>query len=163
MNISTLTSRFEFYAQKHKLIKHVPGDDLTQRAFLQVDIQDITVSISTGLKFPCLFLQTPEVEKDGGIDCIAEHYEGSFVVLMVCENGATAAFKMDLLYQCKQICDQIFNRMIADTDEYFEGARIKTSEGSFGPVQNLIGWGVNFGFEQAYDGELNPEDWEDLD
>lgn len=161
MNIATLSSRFEFYATKHKLLKHVPGNDL-ERAYLQVDVQDIQVSVSTGLKFPCLFLQTPEVEKDGGMDNITEHYEGSFVVLMVCGAGQTAAFKMNLLYECKQICDQVYNRMIVDSDEYFEGARIKTSEGSFGPVSDLMGWGVNFGFEQAYNGELNAEDWEDL-
>jgi hypothetical protein len=161
MNIATLSSRFEYYAQNHKLIRHVPDDD-TRRAFLQIDVEAIAISVSTGLQFPCLFLQTPEIEKDGGIDSIAEHYEGSFVILKQCDNGQTAAFKMKLLYECKLIADQIYNRMLADTDEFFESAQIKTSEGSFGPVQGLMGWGVNFGFEQAYDGEVNPDDWEDL-
>ena len=161
MNIAELSARFEFYAAKNKSINHDANSKL--KGFLQVDVQDVQVSIKNGIKFPCLLLQTPEVEKDGGIDNITEHYEGSFVVLQQCDVNQTAAFKMNLLYECKLICDQIFNRMIVDSDEYFEGAQIKTSEGSFGPIAGgVYGWGVNFGFEQGYNGELNPDDWEDL-
>jgi hypothetical protein len=85
------------------------------------------------------------------------------VVLDKLANGATASERMALLNRCKLIADQIYNRMLQDSDAYFDNALIKTSEGSFGPVNNLVGWGVNFGFEQGYDAQVILSDWEDLD
>jgi hypothetical protein len=162
MDISTISDRFEFYAINHKSIKHNP---LVKKdtAFLLVDIQDVSVSVKTGLKFPCMFLQTPEVEKDGDMDSIYEHYEGSFAILKILDAGLTAAAKMHLFRDCKEIADEIYNRMLLDSDDYFEGAQIKTAEGAFGPIAgNVAGWGVNFGFQQGYDGEVNADKWEDL-
>lgn len=161
MNIAELGNRFEFYAINIKEIKHDPTAQ--KKAFLLCDVQDVQVSIKNGLKFPCLLMQTPEVEKEGDTDSIIEHFEGSFVVLDAYSPRGTAAEKLAVYNDCKAIADKIYKRMIKDSDEYFEGALVRTSEGSFGPVAGeLLGWGVNFGFEQGFDGETDPDDWEDL-
>jgi hypothetical protein len=162
MNIADLAARFEYYAINNSLIKHDPDSDI--KAFLLCDVQDVQISVKNGIKFPCLFIQTPEVEKDGGRDSTTEHFEGSFVILATCPAGSTAAFKIDLLNTCKTIADQVYNRMMLDSEEHFDSALVKTSEGAFGPVAGYVyGWGVNFGFEQGYNAEVTAADWEDLD
>jgi|GEM_PF-1111376 len=159
MDIAQLAERFKLYAIHSKAIKHDPT--AIKKAFLLCDIQDVQVSIQNGLKFPCMLMQTPEVEKAGENDSIIEHFEGSFVILDNLPSGSTAEAKLALINNCKTIADKVYRMMLKDSDEYFEGALVKTAEGLFGPVANtLIGWGVNFGFEQGFDGESDPNDWE---
>ena len=162
MNIAELAARFEYYAVNNKQIAHDPASD--SKSFLLCDVQDVQVSIQNGLKLPCMLMQTPDVEKDGDYDNITEHFEGSFVILDSFPAGSDAATKIAIIDRCKAISDKVYNRMLKDADTYFDGALVKTAEGSFGPVSNvLLGWGVNFGFEQGYNGEVDNDDWADLD
>lgn len=158
MDILQLSARFQYYAQKHKLLKYVPGDP-KKRSYFECDAEEVAAAIKTGLSLPCLLLQTPTFEKDGSVDNATEHPECSFIILDHLPNGAP---KFPLYHKLKGIADQIVNHIIADAPEYFEGGLIKTSEGAFGPIgDRLFGYAVNFGFEQAYNAELDPGQWEE--
>lgn len=162
MDLKTLENRFEFYAQNSKAIAHIPGDKYG-KAFTTFDMENMATAISTGLKFPCLFLEIPSTEKEGLNDNLVENIETSFMVLKRWPQGDPNS-KTQITQDCKTICDQIYNRILADAPELFESQLTKTAEGivTSNNSDTLIGWVVAFGFTQAYDGEVKPNDWEDL-
>lgn len=156
MDITQLTQLFESYATKNKALAHNAADK-NNIAFLECDMEEVQSALRTGLKFPCMLVQTPEVDKEGSLDNIVEQWEGSFIILMPQTTDLT---KSQCYQRAKNICDQIITAMVRDTFEYFEGGMMKTSEGKIGPVSDrLYGWGVNFGFDQGFDASFNPDNW----
>jgi hypothetical protein len=160
MDLLLLEKRFEHYAVYNKALLHVPGNK-HQKAFTSYDIENLHAAIETGLKFPCLFIETPSAEKEGLNDNVFENYESSYMVLAELKDGDYNN-KSTVVQQCKTICDQIYNRLLLDAPEYFESQLSKTTEGIVTTSNNLIGWVVAFGFSQAYNAEVEPGDWEDL-
>lgn len=159
MKIKELISRFEFYAQNHKLIKHDPSNS-RDKAFELFDMEGLVASNRTGLKYPALFLKTPEVQKDGDPDNLVEGYDTSFfVVLPVALNDILG--KADAYDRCKSICDDIYSRILQD--DFFDGLEVGTSEGEIGPVaDNCYGWGMTFTIQNGFDAEVKQDSWEDL-
>lgn len=159
MKITELVSRFEFYAQNHKLIKHDPLNN-KDKAFELFDMEGLMISNRTGLKFPALFLKTPEVQKGGDPDNVVEGYDTSFfIVLPVAKNDIPG--KADVYDRCKSICDDIFSRILQD--DFFDGLEVGTSEGEIGPVaDNCFGWGITFTVQIGFDAEVKEDVWEDL-
>lgn len=160
MDLQLLESRFEFYAQNSVYLKHIPGDKFN-RAFTSFDIENMHAAIENGVKFPCLFLETPSTEKEGINNNVSESYETSIMVLNQMIDGDYNS-KSRIVDECKAICDKIYNRMIQDAPEYFESQLSKTTEGIITTSNNLVGWMVAFGFTVAYDAEVDANDWEDL-
>lgn len=160
MDIEEFVNRFEFYAQQNKAISHNPNDD-ANTAFLNFDFENIQEALRNGLKFPCLFLQTPSFSKTGASDSKFEEIESAFMVLM--PKGDLG--KAQITHQCKTIADQIYNRINTDAPAFFESQITKTDEGIIGPLSTdaLYGWVVTFMLDQSYDAEVKTEDWEDLD
>lgn len=161
MKIEDLNARFELYAKTHKSILHDPLNK-KEHAFKRFTMASLISANRNGLKFPCLFLKTPEVEKDGDHDSIIENYDISFfVVVPVAKNDFEAEAKA--YDDCKVICDDIWKAVLKDTDSgIFDGLQIGTSEGEIGPViDNCFGWGVVFTVQKGFDAEYDPEKWED--
>jgi hypothetical protein len=155
MQIATLADRFSIYAQSNLALAYDPA--AKEKSFFVCDIEEISAALKTGIKFPCLFLQVPEFEKSGLVDNAVENVECSFIILMQVKTGDYTG-RLAAYDQCKGISDQIVNYMVEDTDEYYEGGQVKTAEGKFGPISDgIYGWGVNFGFEQAYNAEVDPD------
>lgn len=163
MDLVSLQNRFEFYAQKSKAIAHIPNDKVN-RAFITFDMENMAIALATGLKFPCLFLEIPSTEKEGLNDNVFENIESTFMVLKRFKDGDALA-KTTITQECKTICDKIYNRILADASDFYESQLTKTSEGivtASATSGNLIGWMVAFGFTNAYNAEVNANDWEDL-
>src|SRR3546814_20570173 len=83
-----------------------------------------------------LLLQTPEVEKSGLYDNLAEGYDFVFVVL----NFRAKTSKAVLLAEAKQVEDKIFNRLmqaVTESDGVY-GMREGSSEVEFGPTSDEI-------------------------
>jgi len=160
MKVAELVDRFQFYAINHQLIKHDPNNK-KERAFERFNLDGLTIANKNGLKYPCLFLKTPEVEKAGEHDSVVENYDCSFFVVVPVKPGENKESAFDL---CKQICDDILKRVLNDAHlEIFDGVQIGTSEGEVGPVtDNCFGWGVVFTVQKGFDYELKPDVWEDL-
>lgn len=160
MKITELVSRFEYYAEKHSLVKHDP-ENKKEKAFELFDVDALTVSNRTGLKFPVLFLKVPEVQKEGDPDNVVEGYDTSFFVVMPVAKGDNKA-KAEVYSSCKLICDDIFSRVLQD--DVFDGIEVGTSEGEIGPViDNCFGWGITFTVQKGFDAEVNVNVWEDLE
>jgi hypothetical protein len=158
LDIATIVSRFQFYARDNQDIKFDPS--AKNKSFMLCDMQDVADALKTGIQFPCLFLQTPTFDKEGGVDQSFEHVSGSFTVMIGPVKVGDYAGRMQAYSDSKAICDQVIAHMIQDSDDYFDGAMPKTAEGPFGPVgDQVFGWGVNFSFEQAIGMELNPAKW----
>jgi len=158
MDIEEFVNRFEFYAQQNKNLRHIPNDE-RNTAFLNFDFEDIHAALKNGLKFPCLFLQTPSFSKAGESDSKYEEVESAFMVLMPKDNLSKAV----ITHQCKTIADQIYNRINTDAPTLFGSQITKTDEGIIGPLTDgLFGWVVTFNLDQGYDAEVKATDWEDL-
>jgi hypothetical protein len=157
MTITDIVNRFIFYATDSKDVNYDPASK--KPSFFLCNVEDIQQAIKNGITFPCIILQVPVFDKEGDTDNITEHVEGSFMILKPVKNGDIMG-RMNVYDECKLIADQVINHMIQDAPDYFDGAQVKTAEGSVGPlVDQVYGWGVNFGFAQGYDGELDPEKW----
>lgn len=153
MDIGTLAARFEHYAQINRDLAHDPDGD--EPAFLVCNLEQIAAALKNGISLPVMFLQVPEFEKSGLIDNAIENIECSFIILAPVAVGDYRG-QLTAYDTCKKISDQIINYTVEDSDDYFEGGQIKTSEGAAGPIgDNMYGWGVNFGFDQAYNAQVD--------
>jgi hypothetical protein len=153
MDIASLRDRFEYYARINGDLKHDP--DSATPAFLVCNLEQIAAALRNGISLPVMFLQVPEFEKSGLVDNAVENIECSFIILDKVAVGDFRA-QFDAYNNCKKISDQIINYTVEDSDTYFEGGQIKTAEGAAGPLgDNLFGWGVNFGFDQAYNAQVD--------
>ena len=159
MEISALVEKFKSYAVSLKEIKH-DSTKFTSRAFFHLDFEDLQSAIREGCKFPLMLVLTPEVGKDGSLDQVVENWEGSFMILDKLSNHAN---KTECINSCKHIADKVYNRMLFDSIDFFDGNLAQTNEGLVGPTADkLYGWAVPFTFTQAYDAEMNANDWEDI-
>lgn len=161
MDIAALVSLFESYAVNLKAIGHVPDSERDQ-AFFNIDLENYQDALSRRAKPVVLILQTPDAEKLGKYDNMAERYDFSFVVL----NHKPRTDKATIVSEAKAVADKIFNRFMAeadlDPDRY--GIIEGTDEGMFGPVSDgVFGWAIVVSLVQPYDAEVVPEDWTDLD
>lgn len=159
MNITALIERFEYYAINLKDIKHDP-EDSRNKAFFHVDIDSIQQAVLSGIKFPALFLQTPEVEKGGAYDNMSESFDFTYVILF----KGTPSTKAAIFDQAKLLSDKVFNRLMLDVATGFlPGILSGTQEGQFGPMTDSIyGWGKSMAISDAYDAEAKQTDWEDV-
>lgn len=160
MRIEDLINRFEHYAKTLKGVLHDPSSR-TGRAFLHLDIEDLQESITNGLKFPAILIQTPEYGKGGAnYDNLNEKINFTFVVL----DSGSKKTKLQKISKSKKIADLLYSRLLIDMNESepLYGAIIGTDEGVFGPMGNIYGWGVSCDISTAFDGELKSEDWTDL-
>lgn len=157
--IKRLVDRFEHYAKNLNEIKHNPAVRKETR-FFHVDLENLQDALTNGASFPGLYLQTPEIDKNGAYDNMSEQFAFTFVVVMPLKNGN----KGQLIDTCKKITDKIINRLMLDvTREIIPGVIAGTNEGIFGPVgDGLYGWGVSIAIADAYNAEVNTADWEDL-
>lgn len=158
MQITPLKERFEFYATNLKEIAHNPAV-FKEHAFFHVDLERIQTALSEGIKFPALYLQTPEVETAGAYDNMSEVFDFTFVVML--KGRADRSILFD---QAKAISNKILNRLMADVAlEVLPGVVAGTNQGVFGPVgDELYGWAVSCAISDGYNAELNANDWEDL-
>lgn len=156
--ISDLVERFEFYATNLKAIKHDPTKPTTNR-FVHFDLENLSEALTTGLSFPALMVQTPEAEKSGNNDNLSEAHEFTFIVIFPKESIKSMA-----LSKAKRVTDAIFNRLLLDVlNEIIPGTIQGTSEGIFGPTADqMYGWAVNIAIADGYNGEVDPNDWEDI-
>lgn len=161
MEILALINHFCDYAINLKELNHDPDPKkFRDRAFFHLDFEEIQSALREGCKFPLMLLITPEVGKNGDIDNLTEAWEASYLILDRCEKTSDKANCLD---RCKKIADKVYSRMISDAGTFFDGSLVQTDEGMVGPTgDKLYGWIVSFGFTQAYNGELNSNDWEDL-
>lgn len=157
-SIAALVARFEHYAKNHKSIKHDPAVR-RQNRFFHLDLENLQEALTNGANFPALFLQTPDVEKNGAYDNMSEHYDFTFIVVDVKKLD-----KANLFDAAKTISDAIYNRLLADVaNEVIPGMVAGTTEGMFGPVgDGLYGWAVSCSISNAYSAELSLSDWGDL-
>jgi len=155
--ISSLVDRFEHYAVNLKEIKHVKGDK--KKSFMHLDLETLQQALTSGIKFPALFLQTPDVEKAGSYDNMSEQFDFTYVIVM--KLGTT---KAKLIDDTKQISDKIFNRTLQDAQlGILPSVTPGSSEGLFGPVgDGLYGWAKSMAIATGYDGQVVDTDWEDL-
>jgi hypothetical protein len=162
MDIAGLVARFLFYAQEHQDVLHDPAEK-SQTAFALFDLENINEIIKNGVKFPCILLQTPEIVKQGEHDSTIEQYEFAFMVLKPLPKR-DLSLKPGIIQDCKNISDEIYNRLLLDTDNgMFDGGLTNTAEGIVGPIgDQLYGWGVNLGFDQGYNAVVDPSKWGDL-
>lgn len=158
MEISPLVDRFEFYATNLIDISHDPASR-RNRAFMHLDIEDLQLALSEGIHFPALFLQTPEVEKQGASDNIIEQFSFTFTIVLQ-KTGTKAA----LLDSAKKIADKIYNLLLLDiADGVLPGSISGTNEGILGPMgDGLYGWAVSLSISDGYDGEIKQSDWKHL-
>lgn len=158
-SISQLVDRFKYYAVNLREIKHNP-DVRRENRFFHIDLENLQEALTNGASFPALFLQTPEVDKNGAYDNMGEQFNFTFVVVAPLKN-LTKAQVIDV---CKKISDKILNRLMLDVSaEIIPGVIGGTNEGIFGPVgDGLYGWGVSIAISNAYNAEVNAADWEDL-
>lgn len=157
ISISDLVARFEHYAINLKEIAHLPGDR-RNNAFMHLDIESLQDAVSSGIKFPALFIQTPDVEKASVYDNISEQYNFTFIILL--KKTSTKAVLID---SAKAISDKIYNRLMLDTNSgLIPGVLPGSDEGIFGPMSDeLYGWAKSMSINDGYDGEVNQTDWED--
>lgn len=161
MKIEDLINRFEHYAKTLKSVRHDP-DKRTERAFLHLDIEDLQESITSGLKFPAILVQTPEYGKGGeNYDNLNEKINFTFLVL----DSGSRKTKLQKISKSKKIADLLYARLLTDVNELepLYGAIVGTDEGVFGPMGDIYGWGVSCDISTAFDGELKPEDWTNLE
>lgn len=159
MEISKIIQRFEYYATSLKMIKHNPSI-FRERAFFNVDFEQIHTAIKEGCKFPLLLILTPEVSKTGTDDSITENFEVDYIIL---DKTSKNLSKAQVKSNCKDISDKLFNRILQDSEEYFSAQIVDSKEGVAGPIaDDLFGWIVSLSFDRAYDGTVMQSDWEDL-
>jgi hypothetical protein len=157
MKITAIVNRFEFYATQNLALAYDP--EAKDKSFFVCDLEALQSALKTGIRFPAMFAQVPEFEKDGNTDSPMEHIEGSFMILKSVKVNDVAG-RLQAYDDCKEIADQVLNYMIEDSGDFFDGGFLKTSEGHFGPVADSIyGWAVNYSFEQGYDGVRDPAKW----
>lgn len=156
MKIADLKERFQFYAENHIDIRHNTAVR-SQHSFFHLEGEEVQAAVNAGIKFPCLLLQTPEVEKGGDRDSMSETMEFTFVVL---KNKGNLT-KAEILDLCKGISDEIFNLVISDfATEVLPGTLAGSNEGIVGPMADgLYGWGVSVNLTDAYDAQVNPNKW----
>lgn len=159
MKVSDLVTRFEYYAQHNKNLLHL-ADSGTDIAFVHLEAEELQQVVKSGLKFPCLLLQTPEVEKSGAYDSITEDFAFTYVVIMPLGDYR----KDQVIDRCKAISDQIFNRMFADVQaNILPSLTSGTNEGIVGPmVDKLYGWGKSLSAIDGYDGRVDKGQWDDM-
>ena len=160
MDLLALLNRFEYYTIQNKSLRHNPAIK-EDTAFVNFDWEELAAAVETAVKFPCLFLQTPDIEKDGqDQDNLTETYEVTFMVLDHLADGDYAN-KPTLLQNCKTITDSIYNRMQQDAGEIFDSEISKTQEGAM-KASGLIGWSVTLAFTQGYNRTVDNTQWLDL-
>jgi hypothetical protein len=160
-SISSLIDLFRGYATHLKELRHNESS-FKERCFFNLDFEELQNATREGCKYPLMLFQTPDTNKNGGVDNISESWEGSYIILDQLRTNKADA-KAEAINTCKLISDKILRRMVADAPEFFDGGLIQTTEGIAGPTSSkLYGWVVTFTFDKAFDGEVNAEDWEDL-
>jgi hypothetical protein len=160
MDLLALLNRFQFYAIQNKSLRHNPAVP-AETAFVNFDWEELSAAVETAVKFPCLFLQTPDIEKDGlDQDSLHETYELTFMVLDFMADGDYAN-KPIILQKCKTITDSLYNRMQVDAGVIFDSEMSKTQEGAM-KATGLIGWSVTLAFNQGYDRTVDNTQWLDL-
>lgn len=156
-SITGLIDLFRGYATQLKDLRHNEAS-YKERCFFNFDFEELQNATREGCKYPLMLFQTPDSNKNGGVDNISESWEGSYIIL-----DQVRTTKADAINTCKLISDKILRRMVADAPRFFDGGLIQTTEGIAGPTSSkLYGWVVTFTFDKAFDGEVNAEDWEDL-
>lgn len=161
MDIEKLIEKFEHYAITLKSVMHDPSDRFS-KAFINIDLEDLQSAAIDGMKFPAILLQTPEASKSGDShDNMYEHISFTFIVL---DNNVSKT-KSQLIKTSKAIADCIYNRLFLDIqeDSPIYGVITGTDEGVFGPMGNIYGWAVSVEIRTPYDGELQINDWTDLE
>lgn len=159
MDIDVLVNRFEYYATNLLEISHIALDK-KECAFFHIDLEEIQRAVTNGIKFPALYLQTPEVSKSGSYDSESESFDFTFVIVL--KKGRNE--KSTIFNQAKKLTDKIYNRIKADvTLGEIPGTIEGANEGAFGPITDLLyGWAVSIAISDGYDAEVNPKDWRDL-
>ncbi|SDG68252.1 hypothetical protein SAMN05421827_109146 [Pedobacter terrae] len=156
MEIQAIVDRFELYAQKLKDLDHDP-ENFRERSFFQLDFEDLQTAIKEGCKFPLMLFLTPDIDKSGGMDNLSESWEGSYIIL-----DKKVTTKAACLNKCKLISDKVFNKMLAEVEDFYQCDSLEAGGGGIGPTTDqLYGWVVQFGFSKPYNGEVNANDWED--
>lgn len=124
-----------------------------------MDIDSLQAALTSGIKFPALYLQTPESNKENSYDSIAEAFTFTYVIAV-----KDRAAKSVLLDRAKSISDKIFSRLNLDIRNGVINCALDGSdEGQFGPVgDEIYGWGVSITLTSPFDAQVKPEDWEDL-
>lgn len=163
MDIAAFANLFKSYCENYRY-RDTPESAPRPLHFLHFDMEDMTNALP-GLKLPAFFLTTPEVDFGGpNADSLIESYESSFMVLLQLPGGNITK-KGETLTKAKDIADQFIRRMMADCRsgilEGFHPEGIKSGPTSR-TIDNLFGWTVSFNIEQGFDGEIQPEAWEDL-
>lgn len=155
MKIAVLVSRFQFYAEMHKAIRHDPSSKTP--SFLHLEIQDLVHASLSGLKMPALLIQTPEVEKSGIYDGMSEDWGFTYVIYRKLGKRK----KAELVDECKDISDDILTMVMADVElEILPSLAPGTNEGLFGPiVDDIYGWGTSLSVVDSFNGEVDPEKW----
>ncbi|SDM40849.1 hypothetical protein [Pedobacter antarcticus] len=157
MEIDEIVNRFEFYAQHHVDIAHIPGD-VKKRAFLHIDQEELQTAVKQNLTFPALLLQTPTAEKAGVYDNMTEDWSFTFVIIQPLTASLT---KTKIISQCKKLTDEILKMLMLDVQlEIVPSVVQGTSEGIVGPLTDKIyGWGVSISLGDAFDAAIDPAKW----
>lgn len=165
MNIAAFAALFQSYASSYRY-KATPESEPKPLGFFHFDMEDVLSGLQT-IALPALFLSTPEVDFGGtNADNITNNNEASFMVMLQLP-GKDIKKKAQTIQAAKEICEQIIRRMQYDCAQgilALDGFQINGLKCGIvnRTVDNLFGWTVSFNTEEAFDGEIQPNLWEDL-
>ncbi|HEY0056270.1 MAG TPA: hypothetical protein VGB63_13015 [Pedobacter sp.] len=163
MGIAAFVDLFKSYCANYKY-QETPQSAVKPIYFISLDVENLTASLKT-IKFPALFLMTPESDFGGEtIDSITESQESTFIILLPLPKNDISR-KEEVQDAAKNIVDQFIRRILHDNNlgiiQGFNIGGVKT-----GPIErtadSLYGWEASFNVVEDFDGEIQTNVWDDL-
>ncbi|TQI71823.1 hypothetical protein JM79_2772 [Gramella sp. Hel_I_59] len=145
-------------------------NDFPENSFFRQDLEEIFGAFRSGIKFPCLAVESPEI--DGQDSTEQNTVIGRMFAFVVYMNPRKGNFDQqnEYLDQCERIAKKILSRMRYDSNIpgniLYRKFKVSTVKGVMvGPVytEHLYGYrfaGMISGNESL---KVDPADWKDLD
>lgn len=161
MDFNEYIDYFETKAGRNHAIAH---NAETHKAFAQLDFEEAVSAVKTGLKYPCMILETPDMGLSDAGDNPRNIAMSSFYILKNISANASVLDMRALRQLTYSISKQVVQAMRNDRRN-----RVLTQldAGSFkwfkaGPMlDNAYGWEVQFTLNEPISLELDESDWDD--
>lgn len=134
------TAYMRSLAEKHKKLQHSNSN----KHFFRGELQEFFENLRSVVKFPCLVLESNEVEYIGKQPNVSKNRTTSFIIVdsynLVGDFG-----EMDLKWSgCEMVAEQIIGRMITDKVKPFQRIEAESITGEYmaNTAQKYVGYRV---------------------
>lgn len=142
--LSDYTAYMRHLAEQHRELRHTEGD----RHFFRGELQEFFENLRSRVNFPCLVVESSEVEYGGERSNPYKQRTTSFIVADSYDQVGDyneMEYRMSI---CERIAEQLLGRMMNDREKPFRFVKIEEASGEYlaNEAQRYVGYRITLSF-----------------